>query len=84
MGSTWGHVRWWGTHKTVAGTASAAVAMVASTLLLHVPVSLGSAHQAGALMLMTLGGALLHSLRVAPGVRRQLLAGAARAAKGGA
>ena len=55
-----------------------------STLLLHVPVSLGSAHQAGALMLMTLGGALLHSLRVAPGVRRQLLAGAARAAKGGA
>jgi hypothetical protein len=47
-----------------------------STLLLYVPVSLGSAHQAGALTLMSLAVASLHSLRGAG-------AAAARSAVGG-
>ena len=52
------------------------MALGISTLLLYVPVSLGSAHQAGALTLMSLAVASLHSLR---GVG----AAAARSAVGG-
>lgn len=37
-----------------------------STLLTHVPVSLGSAHQAGALTLFSIVLALMHTLRSAP------------------
>jgi cytochrome c oxidase assembly protein subunit 15 len=36
-----------------------------STLLLHVPVALASAHQAGALVLLTLTLYLLHGMRQA-------------------
>ena len=39
------------------------VALGITTLLTHVPVSLGSAHQAGALSLFTIALALIHSLR---------------------
>ena len=44
------------------------MALGISTLLLYVPVSLGSAHQAGALTLMSLAVAALHSLRGAGAV----------------
>ena len=47
---------------TFAG-ASAQASLGVATLLMHVPVSLGSAHQAGALAVMSLTVALLHSLR---------------------
>ena len=43
--------------------ASAQAALGVATLLMHVPVSLGSAHQAGALAVMSVTVALLHSLR---------------------
>ena len=38
-------------------------ALGVATLLMHVPVALGSAHQAGALAVMSVTVALLHSLR---------------------
>lgn len=44
------------------------VALGIATLLTYVPVSLGSAHQAGALTLFSVALALMHSLR--PAVRR--------------
>merc|ERR1712178_127734 len=40
------------------------VALGISTLLMYVPVSLGAAHQAGALTLMSITIGLLHSLRL--------------------
>ena len=43
--------------------ASAQAALGVATLLMHVPVALGSAHQAGALAVMSVTVALLHSLR---------------------
>lgn len=49
-------------HGLVLGT-GLQVTLGISTLLMHVPVSLGSAHQAGALSLFTVSLALLHSLR---------------------
>eukprot|EP00898_Chlorokybus_atmophyticus_P004061 jgi/Chlat1/4656/Chrsp3S05606 len=47
----------------LAATAVAQVTLGVATLLNHVPVSLGSAHQAGALTLFTVVLALLHALR---------------------
>jgi cytochrome c oxidase assembly protein subunit 15 len=51
----------------VAGMAGVQVGLGVTTLLTYVPVWLGSAHQAGALTLLTLMLALLHTLRPAPG-----------------
>ncbi|GAQ82379.1 Cytochrome oxidase assembly factor COX15 [Klebsormidium nitens] len=45
------------------GMTALQVTLGVSTLLLHVPVSLGSAHQAGALTLFTIVLTLMHSLR---------------------
>lgn len=50
------------------GTASAQVALGIATLLTYVPVTLGSAHQAGALTLFSVALALVHSLRAVPHV----------------
>ena len=44
------------------------VALGITTLMIYVPPSLGSAHQAGALTLFTLVLALLHTLRRQPSV----------------
>ena len=49
-------------HALALGT-GCQVALGVTTLLTHVPVSLGSAHQAGALSLFTISLALIHSLR---------------------
>lgn len=49
-------------HALAVGT-GCQVALGVTTLLTHVPVSLGSAHQAGALSLFTISLALIHSLR---------------------
>ena len=49
-------------HALAVGT-GCQVALGITTLLTHVPVSLGSAHQAGALSLFTIALALIHSLR---------------------
>lgn len=50
------------------GAASAQVALGIATLLTYVPVTLGSAHQAGALTLFSVALALVHSLRAVPHV----------------
>lgn len=50
----------------VLGMIGLQVALGISTLLLHVPVPLASAHQAGALILLTLTLYLLHGLRPVP------------------
>ena len=60
IGSEWGPVM---THVCDALTQ---VTLGISTLLTYVPVSLGSAHQAGALTLFTVMLMLLHSLRRPP------------------
>lgn len=52
-------------HGLAAG-AGVQVALGVTTLLTHVPVSLGSAHQGGALTLFTLVLALMHSVRGGP------------------
>ena len=49
-------------HALLATTAGQ-VTLGVTTLLHHVPVELGSAHQAGALTLFTVVLALMHSLR---------------------
>ena len=58
------------------------VALGISALLYHVPVSLGSLHQANALTLFTFVVGLLHTLRVPPTVAA-VAAGAGSAAAGG-
>ena len=55
--------------------AAAQVTLGISTLLTYVPPSLGASHQAGALVLFTLGLALAHSVRpAAPTRAAQLVA----------
>lgn len=51
--------------RVVAGVAVVQLCLGISTLLLYVPVSLGAAHQAGALALLTAALSLLHSIKLA-------------------
>lgn len=78
--------------RVVAGVAGLQLCLGISTLLLYVPVSLGAAHQAGALALLTAALATLHSLKVAAqaplvaqpgGTAAAAAAGAAARASGG-
>jgi len=58
----------------VLALAACQVTLGVTTLMLNVPVSLGSAHQAGALTLFTVVLALLHTLRPQAHLSKQVLA----------
>lgn len=59
------------------------VALGVSTLLLYVPIGLGSAHQANAMVVFTVCLGLLHSLRGQPRAAAQLVTWATPAAMAG-
>lgn len=64
------------------GAVVAQVTLGITTLLYHVPVSLGSAHQAGALTLFSVALALLHALRAPAHVKQRAAAEAAAVLRG--
>lgn len=65
---------------TLFAAAAAQVTLGVATLLTYVPVTLGAAHQAGALTLFSVALVLLHTLRAPPAVKARARAAVAGAA----